>query len=186
MFNDTELGALKTVFADNEELLYAIRNVLLQLPLSEAQAEMLKAQVSEETYGLVKRRIFPEIEPDAPFFQLADMYQAMTNDLNSKGPEEMEANFEVKIIVVDYLAQQFQALKDFIGGVLTDSVAQIKLDDLAVLKGKDGLQRYIDTKARNYIFSHVDTFLNHIKVLAGLKTETVELTKKKLERDSNK
>lgn len=186
MFSDKELEVLKVAFADNEELLYAVRNVFLQFPITKEQEEMLRTQISSEVYDLLKRRVFPEIEENAPFFQLSDMYQTLTPELNNKGVEEMSPIFESKEIVIDYLAQQFQALKGLVGGVATDSVAQIKLAELAVLKGKDDRQKYVDTKARNYLLSHIDSGLTQIKLLAGQKTESVEKTKERLLRDSNK
>ncbi len=183
MFNTAELSLIKTVFADNEDLIYAIRNVLLQFPVSDAQRETLK-QVTPEVFAVVKKRIFPDLDPEAPLFQLSDLYQSLNPDLKGKSPDELELIFASKQLQIEYLAQQFEALE----AITRDAVANcpIQLAEMALLKGKPFTQAYIDTSARNYLLIHVDSFLNHIKTLAGQVSETKEEQAKRLTRDSTK
>ncbi len=189
MFSDGELSLLKKVFSDNEDLIYAIRKVFLQFELTEVEGEMLKAQLTPEVYDIVEKRFGMKMSPDVPLFMLADQYQSLNQALGNKDVEGMAPLFDAKEIEIEYLEQQFQVLKDLTWSVVVDRGAKwpkIILEDLKTLKGKDAYKRYVDTTARNYILSYVDSCLNMIKVLAGQKTESVELTKKKLLKDSSK
>ena len=186
MFNDKELSLIKNTFADNDELIYTIRKVLLQFPITEAEEKLLLTSISPEVYAVIKKRVYPDVDPEAPMFQIADMYQSLTQPMNGKGVEEMAPLFDAKELEIDYLEQQFGVLKDISTHSVGDKTVKIKLDDLKILKGKDAYTRYVHTMARNYLLTHVDSFLNHLKVLAGQKNETVDQAKKRLERDSSK
>ena len=182
MFNKDELRLIKNVFSENDELLYAIRKVLLQFPLSDKEREMIKTQVTPEVYKIVKKRIFPDLDPDAPFGQLGDIYQTLTNDLQTKGPEEMESRFMAKELECQYLEQQFTVLKD-----IDAPVAQvIVLDDLKKLNNKSGFSSFVDTMARNFLLGYIDSLLNMLKTLAGVKEETPEQQQERLTRNSSK
>ena len=56
----------------------------------------------------------------------------------------------------------------------------IPIDDL---KGEDAI---INIKARNMVIAHLEMCLQQLKVLAGMKQETVEQTKVRLHKDSSK
>ena len=47
-------------------------------------------------------------------------------------------------------------------------------------------QAIINLKARNTVIQHLEMCLNQLKVLAGMKEETVEATKERLLKDSSK
>lgn len=47
-------------------------------------------------------------------------------------------------------------------------------------------QAIINIKARNTVISHVENCLVQLKLLAGIKNETVEETKERLQKDSSK
>lgn len=179
IYNDKELELIKNTFSENEDLLYAIRNVLLQFPLSDLDKQNLKL-LNDDVVAVIKKRIFPQIDSEAPLTQLSDMYQTLNEDLKTKSIEEMDLLFEAKILEVDYLTQQFSILR----GLNVEEV--IKLDELANLKGKNSSLRFIHTKARNFLLPFVDSMLMLLKNIAGSKNETVEETKKRLDRNSNK
>jgi hypothetical protein len=182
MFSDAELALFKSTFSENEELLYLIRSVLLQFPIKANEKKQLKAFMSEDVYRLIKKRIFPEVDPDSPLTQMGDYFQTLKEDLKSKGPEEMAPIFDAKQLEYEYMTQQFAILKDIDG----DHKEKIKLSDLGVLEGKDAYTRYVHTKARNFIMGYVDTMLMLIKNIAGTKTETLEQTKERMTRNSSK
>ena len=56
----------------------------------------------------------------------------------------------------------------------------LKVDDMTAE------QALINIKARNTVIQHVEMCLNQLKVLSGMKDETVEVTKDRLKRDSSK
>jgi len=56
----------------------------------------------------------------------------------------------------------------------------VKIDDL------DPEQAIINLKARNTVIQHIEQQLLSLKLLAGMKEESVEETKKRLQQDSSK
>jgi len=179
-FSESELTLIKNVFGDNDELLYAIRNVLLQFPLSKAEQEMIDAQITPEVYAVIKKRIFPYLNPDAPLSQLGDYRSLLTEDLKNKGPEELAPLFAARMLEMRYIEQQ---LAQLIG---LETVNPIQLNDLRSLEDKDDFTRYVEAKAYLDILGYVDPQLNHLKVIAGTKSESIEKQKDRLTRNSSK
>ncbi len=182
IFSDSELSLIKAVFAENEELLYAIRKVLLQFTLTKDEKKLVKNAVNSEVYSILKKRIFPSVDNDFPFGQLSDLYQTLTNDLKIKTVDEMKMFLDAKQLEIDYLTQQFGYLKN----VEATFKPKIVLDDLMVIKGKTTYQACVDTTARNYLLGFIDPMLLLIKSIAGQKVESIEDTKKRMSRDSAK
>jgi hypothetical protein len=189
MFSDGELQLIQTVFADNEELLYAIRKVFLQFPLTEAEKESIKAQVTPEVFTVLKKKLLPEVSPDAPFGQLADLRQTLTNDLKTRTLEDMDLLMEAKDLETCYLKQQMAALRDICGDIdeLANPEEQLSLDQMGDLDPlKPVRERFVGNTARNFILGFVDPMLRDFIVLAGTKTESVEKKKERLTRNSAK
>jgi hypothetical protein len=186
MFSDAELDLIKKTFADNEELLYAIRNVMLQFPVSDAEREALKSQVTPEVFALLKKKLLPEISPDAPLTQLADLRQTLTNDLKTKTPEEMAPLFSAKVREMAYLEQQFEVLNELANSFISDSPRPLKLDDWKLRADMSADDAFVATTARNFILGFVDPMLRDFSVLAGTKTESPEKQKERLMRNSAK
>lgn len=183
MFNDAELSLIKNTFGgDGEDFLYLIRNVLLQFPLTNEEKATLKSVMNAEVYAVVKKKILPSIDPDAPFGQLGDLYQTLAADLKAKTPEDMQPLFEAAQLQVDYLTQQFEYLMD----VEREFEPKIKLDNLKLINRSSFYETFVNQRARNFILSYVDTFLIQLKTLAGQKDETPEKQKERLTRDSSK
>lgn len=188
IYNSQELSLISNTFADNEELLYLIRKVLLQFPMTDIEKETVKNLVNPAVYSVIKKRLLPEIDADAPLTQLGDLYQSVNNDLKVKDPVGMAPLFAAKKIEIDYLTQQFRVLE--LMSLKADFEANgenaINLDSLKHIDLNDLEQTYINTTARNFLLSYVDSFLNLLKNLAGQKGETDEERLKRLTRDSSK
>ena len=179
IFNDQELSLIKATFADNEDLLYAIRKVLLQLKLTDQEQKLIDS-MSKEVYAVVKKRLYPDIDGDSPLTQIGDIYQTLTKDLQSKSVEDMKPLFDAKQLEIDYLNQQFNVLK----GKKVEE--KIKLSELGNLIGKDNYERFVHTTARNFLLGYIDPMLLMLKKIAGQKTESVDELKKRITRDSSK
>ena len=184
MFNDAELALIKSMFSgDGEDFLYLIRNALLQFPLTKEERARLKGVMSSEVYRVVKKKILPSIDHDAPLGQLADLWQSLNNDLKAKDLESMIPLFKAKRLEIEYLEQQFEFLMD----VERDFVPKIVLENLSFIVDEETPEEwFVNTTARNFLLAYVDSFLIQLKMLAGQKVETVEETKKRLIRDSSK
>lgn len=184
MFNDAELSLIKNTFADDgEDYLYLIRSALLQFPLTKEEKTKLKGVMTAPVYAVVKKKILPSLDPDAPLGQLGDLNQTLTNDLKTKDIDAMTPLFQAKKLEIDYLNQQFEYLMN----VEREFKPKIVLDDLAVIGPiSESRENYINTTARNFLLGYVDMFLIQLKTIAGSSNETLEEKKKRLTRDSNK
>lgn len=180
MFSDADLSLLKKTFSENDDLLYAIRNVMLQFPLTEAEKDMMRTQVTPEVYRLIKMKLYPEVDPSAPLTQLADLHQTLTNDLKVKTPEEMEPIFEAKMTEMAYLKQQVAAIADL------DAAQPLKLDDMRLREGMSAREAFVATSVRNFILGFVDPMLRDLKVLGGASDEPLYKQKERLTRNSAK
>lgn len=178
-YSDEELSLMKNTFADNDELLKAIRKVFLQLPLSVVdQAMLLTLRNQTEVLSLLRKTFLPEIDGDAPFHQIVDLW--MTVEIKGKTPDEAYLELWARQKLVDYLEQQLAVL-----GGSTDQ--NIKFSDcLKQKKGQTKEETYVNMLMRNTLIYHTEQQLNQFSVLAGMKTESVEDTKKRLLQDSSK
>lgn len=181
-FNDAELSLMKALFAGNDELLFTIRKVLLQFKLTEQEEVNLRKLINDTTFSLLKKVFLPELDPDSPLFQMADMVLGLSGDIKDKAVEFATPFIKAKQTEIDYISQQMKVLKS------SDAPQTLKLADMGNLKLTKTNQEIVYTNviARNYLLSYVDTNIQQIKYLAGLKEETVEETKARLQKDSSK
>lgn len=177
-FNQGELELMKGLFADNEELVYAIRKIMLQLDLTIGEQAVVNG-LSEEGYAVVKKLFLPEMDGDSPITQLADLRIGL--DIKSLSPDGAWPMIKAKEIEINYIKQQLEILRG-------RGEVKIKLEDLGDLSGNKPQreQIYINFTAWNFLVSFVDGMINQLKVLSGLKTETVDETLKRLANQSNK
>lgn len=179
IFSEAELSLIKNTFAENDEFLYAIRNVLLQFPLSDGQKAILSSQLNENIIKVLRKRIIPELAPTFPLGQLPSLLTTLTENLKVLPAEDMQLQFDAKQIELDYIEQQFQELEG-------KGKGKIVLADLGILKDKGYRQQFVDMTAYLFLLGYIDPMLGMIKNLAGSKDETPEQQKKRLTRDSSK
>jgi hypothetical protein len=179
-FTTIELNLLKGLFADNEELLFLIRKVMLQFTLTQDEKDLLARTMNNTVWDLMRKVFSPELDPSAPILQLAHM--AVGLDIKSLSPDGAWPFIKAKEIEMNYINQQLEVLR---GG--TDE-PKIVLNDLVQMNyiKKDRELAYINLNAWNFLLAYIDSNINQMKVLAGLKSETVEETIKRLAMNSNK
>jgi hypothetical protein len=183
MFSKAELSIIKNTFAGNDDLLFAVRKVLLQFPVSEYEQQILKEQINPEVMAVLKKRILPDLDPDAPLNQLADIRVTMTEMLKTRQPDENAVLFAAMDVGVTYIEQQLQKLSGY------EVEEKIKLADLRQFSGSPVADCF-DTQARLqaylFILGYIDPRLLDLKIMAGIKEETPEEQEKRLKRDSTK
>lgn len=180
IYNKDELSLIKNTFADNDVLLYAVRKVLLQFPLTDPEKNLLKLGVTPEVYAVLKKRILPDIGSEYPLGQLPSLLTTLTKNLQEKNAEEMADLFAAKKLEIDYLAQQFAVLQDL------EAPQPIKLAQMAVIpEGKANMNATFGLMtAYLFLLGYIDPSLNMIKVIAGAKEETIDQQEKRLKKDS--
>jgi hypothetical protein len=177
-FSKEELELMKGLFSDNEELVFAIRKVMLQLDLNLGEQAVLNG-LTDEGFAVIKKLFLPEFDGDSPITQLADLRIGL--DIKSLSPDGAWPMIKAKELEIDYIKQQLEQLRD-------RGEVKIKLSDLGDLSGNKPTreQVYINFTAWNFLVSFVDGMINQLKILSGLKTESVEETLKRLAATSNK
>ncbi len=180
IFNDEEISLIKNTFADNDALLYAVRKVFLQFPLTGPERGLIKLVITPEVHAVLKKRILPEISDDFPLSQLPSILTTLTEQLKVRSPEEMQPLFRAKALEISYLEQQFEVLKDVDGNL----PQPIQLKELGMME-MEATSTYIKLQAYLFLLGYIDPMLQFIKSIAGEKTETVEDAKKRLTRNSS-
>lgn len=167
--SDTELEMLKSTFSDRDELLKTIRNLFLGLSLIDEEKKEIKRTFSSESLRkLMRKQFLPEIQGDLPIGQCIDLW--MTIDLKDKDEGQILQIIESRKKLVSMIEIALKLLEDIDGEV-------VKVHEWVSTTG---------LIARNQFISHIDQQLMVIKTLAGVKSETVEETKKRLLQNSSK
>lgn len=182
-YTDNELATIRSLFKESEEVLLAIRKVFLQGTLDERQQGIVK-NLSTEALRIIKKNLIPDIDPDAPFFQLATPYKRLITtpfNIRERLPDMAIAYLKAKDLEIEYLNQQFKVLSG-------EEVEQkITLTDLIKAGDKDDETRYTEFMAyMGLIDSDIDSLLFELKVLALREEgESPEEAAKKLFLNSN-
>ena len=178
-YSDEEIGIIKATFADNDYLIKVLRKFLLQGALNETEKSLLESFASQpNSMKVFEKTIKPEIDLDAPAFQMTDLY--VNIDTKEASVEKAYPLMLARDLLSDYLEQQLNKLK----GISVDS--GINFMSLKRTEGKTPLVAFTELSARNTLISHVEFQLLNLKTLAGGKEETVEETKARLIKNSNK
>ena len=178
-FTDAELSLIKNTFAENDELLKAMRKVFLQMPLDVIDKSLLAVFASTDLMAVVRKAWLPTLDPDAPFHQLIDLL--ITVDIKEKTPEEARPHIDARLLVIDYLEQQLQVLS-----TLDEEATPIRFASLADVRTANDDEMYVKLTARNTIIGHNEMQLDQMRILAGFKDETPEQTQKRLRQDSSR
>lgn len=175
-FTDAEIGIMKSVFAENKALLKIVRKFFLQLPMSDTEKTLLSQVKTRETIQVLEKCILPNIDGDAPFHQVIDLW--MTIKLDGMTPDTAIYHLESRDILIKYLDAMLKELRD-------EKVETIKIDSLLFSKEKGAERNFIDLLTRNTIIGHIEMQINQIFVLAGKKDEDVETTLKELDKKNS-
>jgi hypothetical protein len=178
IFNTDELSLIKNTFAENDTLLYVIRKVLLQFPITEPEKGLLRLASTPELVRVLRKRILPVIGPEFPLGQLPSIVTTLTEQIKVKDADEMGNQFAAKKLEIDYLEQQFKKLEDL------DAKEPIKLADMARLDLNTDTT-YVGLTAYLFLLGYIDPMLLFIKSIAGNKDETPEQQTERMRRDGN-
>lgn len=176
-----EMSLIKNTFADNDGLLIPIRKSLIQAPMTKEEIALVKTTFMKggTTLALLKKALVPEIDGNAPLFQMVDLWA--TIDTKEKVPSDIYGQIVARDILIKYLKAQFAVFYD------GDTKAKnIDFSKMTAIEGRDETMAYAYLLARNTILTHIDFQLNMLKMLAGQKEESVDETKDRLKKDSAK
>jgi len=212
-YTDKEYSLIKNTFAEQDELLIAIRKVLLQMELTEKQDVLIRGINKENILAVLRKTIFPEVDGDAPLFQIASMWMHTLTTTKEMARDKTEIYIKAREIEVKYMEQQMDVLsgkrpqvkietseernkrlKEEIEyykehntykekGESTEGISFAKLKDS---DGKKFEQRYVELVAWESLISYIDSQLMQIKLLAGTVEESEEEQLKRITANSSK
>lgn len=183
-YNEKELELIK-VFADNDDLLKAIRKVFLQMPLSPLEASSIAMTFAgkPEILALVSKTFKPELDGDAPLHQLIDLWCSV--DVKDKDVLTLDYTFKSRQLLINLLNQQLEELeaiankKSFERKIVLAELVGYSQDSEPVAYATNLI-------ARNTLITHTDAQLTQLSILAGKKDETPEETIARLSKDSTR
>lgn len=178
IYTEDELELMKAVFSDNEPMLRLVQKVFYKADLSEHEQKMLNdLRQNESLINLINKIFNPKINFERPIGHNLDLLK--TIDFSNYA-----ADFKDEIVVRSKTVEMLENSINF----LRSQDADNRFDIVNVsYVGKDVTDDdVVFLRARNAYVAHVEIQLSTIKVLSGLRTESVEETLKRLEKDSTK
>lgn len=178
-YSDLEISLIKNTFCENDALIKVLRKVFLQGTLDNEEMKIVRMFTAQpESMRLLRKTLLPEIDLDAPSFQMVDLH--VNIDTKEHTMDRAYPLMLARDLMCDYLAQQFNVLADK-NPKITIEFAKLHRSD-----GKDIEKAFVELSMRNTLISHVEFQLMQLKTLAGRKDETAEETLARLKKDSNK
>lgn len=178
-YTDLELSLIKNTFCENDALIKVLRKVILQGELSDDEIKIVHTfTVQPQSMALLRKTLLPQIDLEAPSFQMVDLY--INIDTKEGSLEKVYLQTTARDLMCDYLEQQFAVLED------KNPQMNIIFSKLARAEGKTPEEVYIELSMRNTLISHVEFQLMQLKTLAGKKEESVEQTVARLQKNSAK
>lgn len=179
-YSDDELRMIKSNFAENESLLLLMRKAMFQFPITVEERDLLSNQFSSEEINKLMRKTFlPEIQEDIPLGQSIDLW--MTVEMRDKDPLRVMVDLLVRKRLIERLETGLECLK---GVVPVDFDPVVQYSPNIVMS--ESYDEYVKVNSRNTYISHIEQQLIQLKLLAGLKEETIEESKERLKKDSAK
>lgn len=181
-FSDEELSAIKSIFAENLETVEALRKLFLDFPLDVVDIGALTFFKEEINKKVLRKAFLPKIETQAPLQQMVDLW--LTLKVDDKHPEEAINFILARELLLELLEERFNKLDEVLAGKELSEITT--LNSLIPSKEKSPAENYVHLLARNTIVTHSDQQLTMFYMLAGKKDETIEETRKRLQKNSTK
>lgn len=172
-FSESELELIKSTFAENLDLLKALRKFFLQIPVSQETLNFFKAK---PLLDLIRKTFLPTITGEEPLNQAIDLW--MTIQMGEKTVDEFVLHIQARDLVIKYLDQMLSILDG-------KNITPINFEKFLGIKSNEEIM-YMNLIARNTIITHIEQQLTQLYLLAGLKKETPKETIERLKKSSNK
>lgn len=178
IFNSGQLELIKNTF-DNDTLIYTIRKVFLQFPLSEVEKGLLKTTINPEVWNVLKTMILPDQGPQYPLAQYPDFLKTLYEGVRTKSVEDMAVQFDAIQLEMDYLQQQLEVLRDL------EAPQPITLAEMRTLKGKAALDKFIDVTVYLRVINYIPYVLTQLRTHAKENNLTPDEIKKRQDKNSS-
>ncbi len=178
--NDIELGALKSVFAENDDVIYAARKAMFLMDLDADDIKILKVFSAPDIQAVMSSILMPTISAEIPLGQNIDLWMSI-KDIKEMDEWHTGSEIEGRLKLVEFIKR---GLANLANPSKKGSPDVVDYKPVVIMSE---LSRVLsDMIARNTYITHVEQQLNQIRALAGMKKETVEETKARLAKNSSK
>lgn len=175
--DEKEISLIKQHFADNHELLKAIRAICFGLDVTDEEKQQVRELFSgEEMRRLFRKRLLPWLEKDTPIGQVADVWMGVENMVYGANEGTVYQAVQYKKKAIEMTEKALNLLENPDGEPMD---VTFNPDKNLV----DTLQT--DLLARNMFIRHIESQLLFLSIIAGSKEETPEEAQKRLDRNSS-
>lgn len=181
-YNKQEMGLIKSLFAENQDLLFLIRKVMFQEPMTPEETAALRGAMTEPVLGIMRKAFQPDLDMDAPLGQLSHMLLGLGTDIRGLSPDGAWPFIKAKEIEINYIEQQVSLLAG------SQENPKILFKDFQTLEGTKPTREtvYIKQIVWNFLLNYIEQQLVLLRILAGKTEETVEETMERVKKNSNK
>ncbi len=172
-YSKVEVDIIKGAFANNESILYEVRDVLMGF------RNELTVKFTDEVLQVMKKFILPEVSSDVPLVKQSDLYTKL-EIIHDLPVNAALLHLEAREIAIDYLKDRFNVLA---GGKNERNVLDFLNRDV------DPEQRYKNHIAYQFLATTtnwIESRVYEMEALSLYKEETEEEKKKRLAQSSNK
>lgn len=170
-----EYDILRSTFNNNDELLIAIRNSLLQKPLTEFEQRTLSNSLKDSSLKEVMEKVL--FERNNPIMHEVDEWEI--EDIRGRLADNASHIIQAKALTLQYFNQEFEKL-------FGERPEVIRLSNLLVFEGKSNEEIYINFIARSNIVKKVFEYTRNLKLLGYVGNMTPEERAKLSKQNSGK
>lgn len=177
MYSDKDIDLIKSVFAENDALLVMLRKLFFGYDLTADEKKVVLSNFSNPvTIEVLRRKVYSVDNMETPVGQLSDFWLGVETQTFGASRDTIYQALISKELVLEMFTKGFNLLTDPDGEKVDVKVKiSLETDPLGV-----------KIIARNLYMKAIETALHAVKVIAGMKTESVEDAVKRLKSDSAK
>ena len=160
-FQQEEVDLLKKHFRDNDELLKAMRAVMLSLEPSESEKQLVKDTfAAEDVYNAVAYRFMPSLSKKVPIGQVQDIWLGIDQQITGQHTDVVKQSVLVHDISGRMVAKAIKLLRDPDGEAVNVAVDS----EMINLEGDEMATKLL---ARNRFVRAIETQLLSLKTTAN-------------------
>lgn len=172
--SDKEIELIKSIFAGNDDLLKAIRSCFFGFELNDTERLLIKTiATNKDVIKLMLKRIIPTLSRETPVGQVMDSWMGVEQQLIGQSRDSIYQTIKTREEVIKLIELGFNRLED--ESVKIDLTPQYADSDLLAVK----------LLTRNAYVRQIETQLYYLKIIAGMKSESVAEAKKRMQVDSS-
>jgi hypothetical protein len=172
---EQQIELIKSAFEGNKELLISVRNLFFGYEISPSEKDLIKKTfASPELMKIMRNRLIPSIDKDAPLEVSKDMWTGF--DMIGSNAEIISRTVEVRKNLISMLETALKLLENPDG-----QKVYINYDPALFQADSNGIL----LTSRNHFIGMVINQLNGLSVVANTKTETPTQIGKRIKKDSS-